>query len=117
MKNKTIVLLLIVIAIVPNADAEGIYIGTENPNTIVLKFLAVIIGIVALLGVLYMFHLMTKSTIEALQNNSKKKRKVIVKGGQRMANCPVCDCLLEVFDKSDGNCPDCKTHIEILYEG
>lgn len=116
MNNKTIVLLLIVIAIVPNADAESIYIGTENPNTIMLKFLAVIIGIVALLGVLYMFHLMTKSTIEALQTNSKK-RKVIVKRGQRMVNCPVCDCLLEVFDKSDGNCPDCKTHIEILYEG
>ncbi len=51
------------------------------------------------------------------KSTGRVKRKVIVKRGAKTANCPICDCLLDISDKSEGTCPDCKNTIEILYEG
>lgn len=51
------------------------------------------------------------------KSSGRIKRKVIVKKGAKTANCPVCGCVLDVSDKSEGTCPDCKNPIEIFFEG
>ncbi len=51
------------------------------------------------------------------KSSGRIKRKVIVKRGAKTAKCPVCGCILDVSDKSEGKCPDCKNPVEILYEG
>ncbi len=54
---------------------------------------------------------------EKPSSTGRIKRKVIVKRGSKTAKCPLCGCLLDVSDKSEGTCPDCKNPVEIFYEG
>ncbi|MCX9026212.1 MAG: hypothetical protein OIN85_08980 [Candidatus Methanoperedens sp.] len=54
---------------------------------------------------------------EKSSGSGRIKRKVIVKRGTKTAKCPVCGSLLDVSDKSEGICPDCKNPVEIFYEG
>lgn len=71
-------------------------------------------GIMVLVGIV----LSISGAVSSGEKSSGRiKRKIIVKRGAKTAKCPVCGCLLDVSDKSDGTCPDCKNPVEIFYEG
>ncbi len=118
------ILIIIVIALpnlmITNVDAGGLYIGTSSISPADMSGIVTIILIVGGLYILSKF-VNTNTNQGSLGDIAisifKEKRKVFVKRGEKTAQCPVCNSLLEVFNKSAGKCPDCKTYLEILYEG
>jgi len=45
------------------------------------------------------------------------KRKVITKRGAKTVSYPICGCALDIQQRTKGVCPECKSSIEIAYEG
>ncbi len=74
-------------------------------------------GIVVLIGFVLTIVGAVSSGGEKSGGSGRIKRKVIAKRGLKTAKCPVCGCVLDVSDKSEGTCPDCKNPIEIFFEG
>ncbi len=71
-------------------------------------------GILALVGLV----LVAAGLVGHEKHTSKTvKRRVIARGGQRAVRCPVCGCALDITTQSEGKCPECKTPIEVVYEG
>ncbi len=74
-------------------------------------------GIAVLIGFALTIVGAVSSGGEKSSGSGRIKRKVIIKRGSKTAKCPLCGCLLDVSDKSEGTCPDCKNPVEIFYEG
>lgn len=74
-------------------------------------------GIMVLIGFVLSVVGAVSSDSSGEKSSGRVKRKIIVKRGSKTAQCPTCGCILDVSDKSEGTCPDCKNPVEIFYEG
>ncbi len=83
-----------------------------------LTGLLAIIGIpMIIIGAIFYFVGQNIELPQQKMDDRRIKRKVVIKIGSKTAKCPVCGGVLEVFDKSEGICPQCKNPLEIFYEG
>lgn len=87
----------------------GLYIEAHPYYGIGLIFIAIGIAIVIYGGY--------KGSVAYNNYGKGQKLKVIIKRGPKTVRCPICGYILDVSDKSEGTCPDCKNFIEIFYEG
>lgn len=100
-------------------------LGRELGNSISYEFRRYImsqigdsIGGLKLVGVVFILAgLMFSFIIKEGTGIKKVKRKIVVKSGTKTAKCPTCQFPLDVTGQSEGTCPQCKTDVEILFQG
>lgn len=51
-----------------------------------------------------------------LFDNTRIKRNVVVRVGSKTAKCPVCSEIIDITDRSEGTCPNCKNPLVIFYQ-
>lgn len=113
-----IILPLILLAKYPSLRKATGFILIIIGILISLTGLGAIIGIpMIIIGAIFYFVGQNNERSQQKIDNRRIKRKVIVKMGSKTAKCPICGCIIEVFDKSEGTCPNCKNPLEIFYEG